>query len=304
LKVVALAGGTGSAKLLRGLASLECELTVVANVGDNTWMHGLLVCPDLDTAMYTLAGVSDRTHGWGLRGDTFSVLKQLGELGQETWFALGDRDMATHILRTKWLKEGRTLTQVTRDLCRGYGTRAEILPVTDSRLETRVLTPRGEMDLQEFWVKKRGKPRVTGIRYDGASEAAVTREVEESVVKADCIIVCPANPVTSIGPMLAVRGLRKALASARARISALSPMVGSAPFSGPAAKLMKAAGRSPDSVGVAKMYSDFLDEIIVSRRDRRMADTIEHLGVRCRYSDTRLGSPAAERRIARELLES
>jgi LPPG:FO 2-phospho-L-lactate transferase len=304
LRIVALAGGTGSAKLLRGLASLECELTVVANVGDNTWVHGLLICPDIDTAMYTLAGMSDRTHGWGLRGDTFAVLKQLAELGQETWFALGDRDMATHILRTKWLREGRTLTQVTRDLCRGYGTRAEILPVTDSRLETKVLTPGGEMDLQQFWVKKRGRPRVTGVRYDGASEAAVTREVEDSVEKADYIIVCPANPVTSIGPMLSVRGLRKALASARARISALSPMVGSAPFSGPAAKLMKAAGASPDSVGVAEMYSDFLDTIVINPRDRRMADTIEQLGVKCRCSDTRLGSPAAERRIARELLES
>jgi LPPG:FO 2-phospho-L-lactate transferase len=304
LKVVALAGGTGSAKLLRGLASLECELTVVANVGDNTWMHGLLVCPDLDTAMYTLAGVSDRMHGWGLRGDTFAVLKQLGELGQETWFALGDRDMATHILRTKWLREGRTLTQVTRDLCRSYGTRAGVLPVTDSRLETKILTPRGEMELQQFWVKKRGRPSVTGVRYDGASEAAVTREVEDSVEKADRIVVCPANPVTSVGPMLAVRGLRKALTSARARISALSPMVGSAPFSGPAAKLMKAAGASPDSVGVAEMYSDFLDAIVINRRDRRMADTIEQLGIKCRCSDTGLGSSAAERRIARELLES
>jgi LPPG:FO 2-phospho-L-lactate transferase len=212
--------------------------------------------------------------------------------------------MATHILRTKWLREGRTLTQITRDLCRGYGTRAQVLPVTDSRLETKILTPGGEMELQQFWVKKRGRPRVTGVRYDGASEAGVTREVEDSLGKADYIVVCPANPVTSISPMLAVRGLRKALASARARISALSPMVGSIPFSGQAAKLMKAARKSPDSVGVAEMYSDFLDTMIISRRDRKMADAIERLGVKCRCSDTGLGSPAAERRIARELLES
>jgi LPPG:FO 2-phospho-L-lactate transferase len=304
LRVVALAGGTGSAKLLRGLASLECDLAVVANVGDNTWMHGLYICPDLDIAMYTLAGASDRKRGWGLRGDTFAVLRQLGELGQETWFALGDRDMATHILRTKWLREGRTLTQVTRDLCRSYRTRAEVLPVTDSGLETKIVTEEGEMDLQQFWVKKRGKPRVTGVRYEGASEAAVTREVEDSLEKADFVVVCPANPVTSIGPMLAVKGLRKALASTSARVSALSPMVGRTPFSGPAAKLMKAAGTSPDSVGVAAMYSDFLDAIVIGRRDRGMVDAIERLGVRCRCSDTRLGSPAAERRLATELLES
>ena len=304
MKVVALAGGTGSAKLLGGLDSLGCDLSVVANVGDNTWMHGLYICPDLDTAMYTLAGVSDRTRGWGVRGDTFAALKQLGKLGQETWFALGDKDIATHILRTKWLREGRTLTQVTRDLCTGYGTNAEVLPVTDSRLETKILTPEGEMDLQQFWVKKRGRPRVSGVRYDGASAAKVTREVENALEKADYVVVCPANPMTSIGPMLAVRGLKKALASTSARISALSPMFGSTAFSGPAAKLMRAAGASSDSIGVAAMYSDFLDAMIISLRDGGMVDAIERLGVRCRCLDTRLGSPAAERRLARELLES
>lgn len=304
MKVVALAGGTGSAKLLRGLASLDLDLTVVANVGDNVWMHGLYVCPDIDTALYTLTGTANRKRGWGIEGDTFTVLKQLGSLGQETWFALGDRDIATSILRTKALKEGKTLTQATEQVCGAYGIRARVLPVTDSTLETKILTSEGEMNLQEFWVKRHGKPRVSGIRYEGAAAASLTTGSKESIRKADKIVMCPANPMTSIGPMLATPGFREALVDASARVSALSPMIGDKPFSGPAAKLMRASGTSPDSVGVAGLYVDFLDAIIINHRDRRMVDVINRLGINCHLSDTVMASPAAERRLARELLES
>jgi LPPG:FO 2-phospho-L-lactate transferase len=302
LKVVALAGGTGSAKLLRGLASLECDLTVVANVGDNVWMHGLYVCPDVDISIYTLAKVADRARGWGIEGDTFTVLKQLGALGEETWFALGDRDLATHILRTRALRGGRTLTQATKELCRAFGVSARVLPATDSPLETRILTTEGEMNLQEFWVKRRGRPHVEGIRYAGAATAPVTVDVERAIGAADSVVVCPANPITSIGPILAIDGLRESLARTPARVSALSPMVGNAPFSGPAAKLMKASGTSPDSLGVAALYLGFLDAMIINRTDRSMAARIQRLGVRCHLSDTELRSSAAERRLAVELL--
>ncbi len=209
MRVVALAGGTGSAKLLRGLASFDLDLTVIANVGDNVWMHGLYVCPDIDIAVYTLAGLADRRRGWGIEGDTFSVLKQLGSLGQETWFGLGDRDFATHIVRTRALKEGRTLTQVTQAACRAHKVRAKVIPATDSTLETRIVTPEGELNLQEFWVKKQGRPAVTAVRYEGASSATLTKEVETSIDKADYIVVCPANPITSIAPMLAIPGSGK-----------------------------------------------------------------------------------------------
>jgi LPPG:FO 2-phospho-L-lactate transferase len=304
LKVVALAGGTGSAKLLRGLAYLSVDLTVVANVGDNVWMHGLYVCPDIDTAIYTLAGIANRRHGWGIEEDTFSVLRELKALGQETWFALGDKDIATHLLRTKALREGKTLTQITQQARRDHKIRARVLPVTDSPLETKICTPEGEMNLQEFWVKRHGRPRVSGIKYEGATTATLTTEVEESIRNANAIVVCPANPITSIGPMLAIPGLRTALARTTARVIALSPMIGNRPFSGPAAKLMKVSGASPDSVGVAGLYVDFLDAIIISRRDKKMTDRISRLGIRFCLSDTIMTSPASERRLARELLKS
>lgn len=304
MRVVALSGGTGSAKLLRGLAALDCDLTVVANVGDNVWIHGLYICPDIDTAMYTLAGLGDRERGWGIAGDTFTTLKQLGTLGLETWFALGDRDLATHLFRTRALKEGKTLTQVTEELCRELKVRTRILPATDSPLETRVATPDGEINIQEFWVKKRGKVRVTGVRYAGAESSKMGEGVAEAIEKADSVVVCPANPITSIGPMLAIPGLRDALAHTSSRVAALSPMIGRGPFSGPAAKLMKASGTSPDSLGVAALYVDFLDTIVIDRRDRRMAQDILRLGIRCHLSDIRLGSSSAERRLARELLQA
>ena len=304
MKVVALAGGTGSAKLLRGLASLGHDLTVVANVGDNVWVHGLCVCPDIDIAAYTLAGLADGTKGWGIQGDTFAALGQMGALGGETWFALGDRDLATHIMRTAMIRRGETLTQATAAICRGLGLKARILPATDSPLETRILTGEGEVNLQEFWVKKKGRPAVKGVRYEGAESAEATAEVKDAIGHADRVVVCPANPVTSIGPILAVKGLAASLAGARAKVTALSPMVGRAPFSGPAGKLMKASGVRTDSVGVASLYLGFLDAIVIGRSDAEMVRPIGKLGVGCLLSDTLLGSPAAERRLARELLEA
>jgi len=304
LRVVALAGGTGSAKFLRGLASVRCDLTVVSNVGDNVWMHGLYVCPDIDIAMYTLAGVADGKRGWGVEGDTFTTLSQLGSLGRETWFALGDKDLATHILRTAALRDGKTLTEATEELARRYGVRARILPATDSPVETKVFTKDGEMGLQEFWVRRGGRPAVTGVRYEGAESSSVTPQVREAILGADAVVLCPANPVTSIGPMLAVRGLEDSLARARAKVAALSPMSGRLPFSGPAAKLLKACGVRPDSLGVATLYLGFIDAMIIDRKDERMAPKIDALGVRCRRSDTALATPAAERRLARELLAS
>ena len=303
-KVVALAGGTGSAKLLRGLAPLGGALTVVSNVGDNVWVHGLYVCPDLDTAMYTLAGVANRRHGWGIEGDTFAALAQLESMGEEAWFALGDRDLATHIVRTEALRRGRSLTEVTGSLARSFGLRPGILPVTDSTVETVVETDCGDLGLQEFWVREKGRPKVLGVRYEGAEGASPSRAVAEAIRSADRIVVCPANPVTSIGPMLAVRGLREALAGARARVTALSPMSGKRPFSGPAAKLMAGTGATPDSAGVAGLYAGFLDAILVDRADRSLMPRIERLGVACRATDARLGTAAAARRVAKELLRA
>jgi LPPG:FO 2-phospho-L-lactate transferase len=301
VEVVALAGGTGSAKLLRGLAGSKCRLTVVANIGDNAWMHGLYVCPDIDIALYTLAGVANRRRGWGIQGDTFAALRQLRRLGEEAWFSLGDRDLATHILRTKWLREGETLTEVTDRLRRAFRVRMKVLPVSDSHLETRILTEYGELGLQEFWVRDKGRPKVIGVRYAGV--ARMTRAVSDSLSSADRIIVCPANPVTSIGPLLAVRGVRKALSSVRAKVTAVSPMIGSSPFSGPAGRLLNAIARRPDSLGVAGLYNDFARRIFIHRSDSGLVPAITQLGMECRLSETRMTGPSSERRLARELME-
>lgn len=302
MKVVALAGGTGSAKLLRGLASTVPELTVVANVGDNFWVHGLYVCPDIDIAMYTLAGVSDERHGWGIGGDTFAVLGHLGRLGQETWFQLGDADLATSIVRTELLRKGRSLTEATAYLGRSFGISHRLLPSTDSDLETWLVTNIGRMHLQEYWVKNRGKPRVSRVLYKGAAKAEPTPSVREAILRADVVVLCPANPVTSIGPILAIKGMRQLLSASSAEVVALSPMTGKGPFSGPAGRLMKQLGVRPDSAGVAALYSDFLDRLVIDRRDEHLVHRVEDAGVSCSVANTRMKNKDDEMRIASVLL--
>ena len=302
MKVVALAGGTGSAKLLRGLSRLDIDLSVVANVGDNVWMYGAYVCPDIDVACYTLSGIADSSRGWGIDGDTFAALGMFARAGLETWFRLGDRDLSVCMARTEMMRRGSTLTEATEKVRRGLGVRSPVLPASDQELETRVDTPMGDLHLQEFWVRERGLPRVTAVRYKGARSARPTARVREAILEAERVVLCPANPVTSIGPMLAVPGLRRLLADSDARVVALSPMSGRRPISGPAGKFMKALGREADSVGVAGLYSSFLDAIIVSREDEGMRRKIQALGVECEASDTLMRGPDDELRLAKELL--
>jgi LPPG:FO 2-phospho-L-lactate transferase len=303
MKVAALAGGTGSAKLLRGLSRLGVDLTVVANVGDNFWVYGVYVCPDVDIATYTLAGVAD-PRGWGIAGDTFRVLGGLSNLGVDTWFKLGDRDMAVCLHRTELMKKGMSLTDATLQIAESLGAKAHILPVTDSPLETRIETPACDLHLQEFWVRERGRPRVLGVRYSGAREAKPSQELAAALAGADRIVVCPANPVTSMGPILAVNGLRKMLSRASARVVALSPMVGAAPYSGPAGKLLKATKSRADSYGVAQLYSDFVDCMVISEDDNGLGGKIRALGMECLTADTLMKGPGDELRLAKLMVES
>jgi len=239
MKVVALTGGTGSAKLLRGLAHLTKDLVVVANVGDNYWFQGLYVCPDIDIAVYTLAGIADVSKGWGIQGDTFNALDQLAKLGGETWFRMGDKDLATATIRTTMLSSGKTLTEVTSFIQKALGARVPVLPATDSPVETLMDTRAGTMHLQEFWVKNRGLPRVKRVRYRGAEQASPTSQVRRALARADKVVICPANPITSIGPIVAIKGMKTLLSDSGVRVVALSPMVGKGPYSGPAGTLMK-----------------------------------------------------------------
>lgn len=304
MKVVALAGGTGSAKLLRGLAGLVSDLTVVANVGDNFWFHGLYVCPDVDVATYALAGLSDEMKGWGIRGDTFSVLDQLSRLGEDTWFRLGDRDMATSVVRTKLLREGESLTAATSRIARALGARHTVLPATDSELETRLVTRSGTLHLQEYWVRDGGRPRVSRVEYRGASRASPTREVERALAEADRVVLCPANPVTSIGPILAIKGMKRLISGCGAEVIGLSPMVGRGPYSGPAGRLMRQLGVRPDSAGVASLYSGFMDKLVIDRSDAGLRSEVEESGVVCVEARTSMRNGLDERRLASVVLRA
>ena len=301
-KVVALSGGTGSAKFLRGLRE-RSSFTVVANVGDNAWFHGLYVCPDVDTVTYALAGILDARKGWGIEGDTFRALDQLKRLGAaDTWFNIGDRDLATDVFRTALMKGGKTLTEATSAIARGLGVRRwVILPATETHIVT---AERGEMHLQEFWVKERGLLTPKAVRYVGASRARATAQAIACLKSAKRVIISPANPITSVMPTLSVPGFRGALAKSGARRVAISPMLGEGAFSGPAARLMTATGHRPTSEGVARLYKGLVDVLVLDESDRSQARAIEKTGVSCHFTSTLMRTREDEVRLAKVAMEA
>jgi LPPG:FO 2-phospho-L-lactate transferase len=303
--LVVLTGGTGGAKLVQGL-SLEIDpggLCIVCNTADDFVLHGLSISPDLDTITYTLAGVGDVTKGWGIKGDTFAVLEWLEKYGGETWFKLGDRDLATHLTRSRLLHEGCSLSQVTERLCRSLGVETTLLPMTDDRVETRIVTPGGEISFQEYFVKNRWADTVKQVYFAGAEKSHPPPSLLESIRVAKAVVVCPSNPVTSIGPILAVPGIRAALTETKAPVIAVSPIIQGAPFSGPAHKLMAAVGWEVSPYGVAKAYSDFLDVILVGAEERELKARIEELGIRIAIAPIRMDSLEDKKRLAREVLD-
>lgn len=302
--IVLLTGGTGGAKLVQGVqAELQPEeLVVVCNTADDFVVHGLHISPDIDTIMYTLAGSIDPTKGWGLENDTFVVLEALGRLGADTWFRLGDRDLATHITRTRLLAEGLGLSEVTRQLCAPLGVAATVLPMSDEAVNTRIITAGGELSFQEYFVKSRFEPAVESLWYQGVDACAPAPGVVESILKAKGVIVCPSNPATSIGPILAVPGVRNALQQTRAEVVAVSPMVQGHSFSGPAHKLMHALGVEASVVGLATAYRDFINVLVVGPEDDEHRQDIETLGVRPVVTSIRMDSLEEKRQLARELL--
>jgi len=302
--IVVLTGGTGGAKLIEGLAAEidAAELTIICNTGDDAIFHGLYVSPDIDTITYTLAGLSDSEKGWGIRGDTFVVLEQLRRLGNDAWFNLGDKDLATHITRTRMLRDGRTLTDTTDHLRRMIGVRSTILPMSNERVETHVMTPQGEISFQEFFVKERWAREVTAVRFAGSEASRPAPGVLEAIHDAKAIIVCPSNPITSIGSILAVPGIRAALQSTAAPIVGVSPIIAGTAISGPAHKLMIACGLEASALGVARCYADFLETLFIANEDRSFIFAIDQLRVKAVASDIRMPNLAAKRRLARELL--
>ncbi len=304
MRVVAIAGGTGAAKLLRGLAALPDarDLTVVGNTGDDTEIWGLHVSPDLDTVTYALAGRLDTGRGWGLAGETFRCLEAMGDLGAETWFNLGDRDLATHIARTRALRAGAPLSAVTAELARRLGVAARVLPMSDDPVRTRVRTPDGWLSFQEYFVREKAQVQVLDVEYAGAGAARPAPGVLEAIRDAERVVVCPSNPVTSVGPVLAVPGLTDALAATRARVVAVSPIVGGAAVSGPAGELMRARGLAVSPLGVAGAYAPWLDALVLDRRDAACVGELAKLGVRAVPGEILMTDGQREVALARVVL--
>ncbi len=305
MQLVALAGGTGAAKLLRGLSRLvpPRDLTIVVNTGDDTELWGLHISPDLDTVCYTLAGVIDATRGWGLADETFQALGQMARFGEPSWFSLGDRDLATHLHRTRLLREGRTLSDATAAIGAALGVKSRILPMSDQPVRTRVLGPDGWLDFQEYFVREKAQVEVRDVAYDGSSAANAAAGVLEAIAGARAVIVCPSNPVTSIGPILAVPGIVDSLTRSAATIIAVSPIVGGNAVSGPAGRLMASRRLPVSAAGVARLYAPWLDVLILDERDRQEIPEVLQLGVSPVTAQTIMATREDEIGLARRVLE-
>jgi LPPG:FO 2-phospho-L-lactate transferase len=302
--ICVLTGGTGGAKFVDGLRQVMPaeEITIVVNTGDDLMWWGLYVSPDIDSITYVLSGLLSRERGWGVKGDTFLCLQAMGQLGEPTWFHTGDRDLAVHLLRSRLLAEGKTLSQATSIICEKLGVKARILPMSDSRVETRVDTPSGELSFEEYFVERWYQDPVNSVRFAGASDAEPARGVTESIVSADAVIIAPSNPITSIGPILAVPGIRDALRRARGKVAAVSPIVGNAPVAGPAGILMAAQGLPCSIAGVAKAYEDFLDLLVCDTRDACAAAAFRNQGLRVECEQTIMRSAEDRAALARTVL--
>jgi LPPG:FO 2-phospho-L-lactate transferase len=286
--VVALAGGVGAAKLLRGLVRVipPKNLFIIGNVGDDVELYGLHISPDLDIIMYTLAGIVDETKGWGIAGDTFNCLEMLERLGFETWFQLGDKDLAIHITRTKMLREGMTLSQATAKLCKMLGVEANLIPMSDNLVRTKIRSGNMLLDFQEYFVKRKTMDTVTGVIFEGAEKAEPAPGVIEAIKGAEHIIICPSNPVLSIAPILAVSAIRKALEKSKAPIVGVSPIVGGKALKGPADRVMASMGFEPSAYGVAKFYGKMLKHFIIDEIDKEQRTLIEGLGIKVTVTNT------------------
>ncbi len=301
--ITVLAGGTGSVKLVRGLAAQESKVNVVSNVGDNYWLYGLYICPDIDTIVYGLADLLDQDKGWGVKKDTFNFLRQMEVFGEETWFRIGDRDAATHLIRTNMLKNGKNLSEITKWMCEKFAVSTNIIPVTDNTVETRIITDKSEMHLQEYWVKHRGRKPVEGIQYVGADKARPNPEVVNAIHDASLVVLAPGNPLTSIGPMLQIKGIRKELSKIKRKVVAVSPLIGNESITGPAAKYMRAAGIESNAYGLAKMYSDVCSNIIIDTKDRVLTKKIQSLNMRVFETRITMKTKPAEEALANFILK-
>jgi LPPG:FO 2-phospho-L-lactate transferase len=303
--VVVLAGGVGAARFLRGLVRVvpADDLVVIGNTGDDMWWHGLYIAPDLDTVTYWLAGVADEARGWGLRGDTFTAQSAFAGLSAESWFQLGDRDLATHLYRTGRLSAGVPLHQVTSELSERLGVRSRILPMSDEPVETRLKTDAGDLHFQEYFVRERWRPVVHEIYWTGIEAARPAPGIAEAVSAARAILIAPSNPAISIGPILRVPGMRGLLTAARSRTVAISPLIQGRAVKGPTVELMRAEGIRPDALGVAQLYRDIAAGFVLDAADEALAPAIGSMGYRIAIRPTMLDEIGAAREVAAAALD-
>lgn len=303
--IVALAGGFGGAKLAQGLyrALPPGQLTVIVNTADDLTPYGLRVCPDLDTVMYTLAGLVNPRKGWGVKGDSFKALGMLGHYGEPTWFGLGDKDLGTHLLRSSLLKEGYTLTEATQELCRRLGIGARLLPMCNEPVATKVETPEGTLSFQEYFVHRGGQVRAIGLCYQGVENASLTEEVARALDSASRIVICPSNPLLSVGPILSVPGLRAILHSVACPIVAVSPLVGGKAIRGPLARLLKDLGYPATQATIARFYADFLHGLVMDESDAGEAPEVQALRISTLVASTVMTGPGSREALARRALQ-
>ncbi len=302
--IVLLSGGVGGAKMAEGLVAI-CgnRLAVIGNTADDLDWCGLRVCPDLDILMYTLADLVNRETGWGLAGDTFHALGMLDRYGQSAWFHMGDRDLATAVLRTHWLREGVTLTEVTARLCRALGVQARLIPMSDAPVRTKIQTPTGELAFQEYFVARGARDPVLGVRFDGAEAAVPSPEIRALLSQAEVMVFAPSNPLVSIGPILAVPGIRETLRRSPAVKVGVSPLVAGRAVKGPLADMMQSLGYQVTAAGVAALYRDLLDVFVLDHRDADLAAEVERLGMAVEVRETVMTDHASKRTLAAEVLE-
>lgn len=301
--ITILAGGTGSAKLVRGLVkNISEDINIIVNIGDNITLHGLYICPDIDTILYTLSDQLNSKQGWGVKDDTYRFLKQISIYGGEDWFKIGDKDLALHIMRTKLLKTGLTLTETTKIISTKLGISQKVIPASDQHIETRIKTPEREMHLQEFWVKHKGDPNVIEVIYSSVKNPEPSPEVINAILNADKVIICPANPVSSIGPMINIAKIKNTLKKVRERVIAISPIIGTNPVSGPASKMLQSIGVEVSAKGVAKMYSSFISKMIINDTDKKMISDIEPMDIMVSITNILMKNEDDEQRLAKFLI--
>ncbi|MGH9782481.1 MAG: 2-phospho-L-lactate transferase, partial [Candidatus Acidiferrales bacterium] len=305
MKIVALAGGIGASKLLLGLSRVmdQRELTIIVNTGDDIVLHGLAISPDLDIVTYTLAGVVNPDTGWGFSGESFHALHQLSHYGRPTWFNLGDRDLATHIHRTAMIRSGASLSEAAESICQALGVQSTILPMSDQPVPTMIDTPDGRLNFQEYLVQRRAEPAVLGISFEGVEQARPAPRVLEALEHASAIVICPSNPLISIGPILAIPGVRDALRKRRKSVLAISPIVGGKSLKGPSDRMLAQLGFDVSATGVARMYRDICATFVIDPVDAREKAAIESLDMQVVIRKTVMSAVEDKEQLARDVME-